>query len=274
MARAEVAHIFTRCWEMGHVPSKWKVAMLMLIRKPGEPLDLPSFYRPLSLINTTAKLFESVIKGRLEAYFRSISEHQNGFRKERSTIDAIQVTVIVQRVGTGLLAARDLLCVLYAIDIANAFNSALWHKIEAALIEKGVPAYLVNVIRNYLNNRRLLTEIGDMPVSCGVPQCLVIGPLLWNMFYNNLLELSLPSGVKIIGFADDIAVIGTGYTTELLEMAVNPFLEMITEWMGHNDLWVSVDNHVDAKTRLYSQFYAFKAHNWICVNTCATWVWT
>lgn len=40
---------------------------------------------------------------------------------------------VVQRVGTGALASRDL-CVLVAIDMANAFNTAPWARINNALV--------------------------------------------------------------------------------------------------------------------------------------------
>lgn len=61
--------------------------------------------------------------------------------------------------------------------------------------------------------------------------------------------------MKIVGFADDIAVIGIGHTTDLLEIAVNPALEMVAEWMSQNGLRISggedEDYHADVETRLY-----------------------
>jgi len=180
-----------------------------------------------------AKLFERVIKIRLEAHLDAIPEglscHQYGFRKGRSTLDALEaVSGMVQRAGSGALARRDL-CALVAIDVANAFNTAPWKKIEEALCRKSVPGYLLNIVRSYLNDHQLLTKAGSMAVTCGVPQGSVIGPLLWNIFYDDLLRLEQPNGMQLVGFADDIAIVGTAHTTNLLEEIMNPALALVAE---------------------------------------------
>lgn len=59
-----------------------------------------------------------------------ISKNQFGFRKGRSTIDAIETAMdVVNRAGTGPLYKREL-CAMVCLDVANAFNSAAWAKIE------------------------------------------------------------------------------------------------------------------------------------------------
>lgn len=262
--------IFNQCLESGIFPAGWKEARLMLIRKPGKPLQIPSSYRPLSLINTVAKLFERVIKKRLVAHLESLpgglSCHQYGFRKGRSTLDALEaVDAVVQRVGSGSLASRDL-CTLVAIDVANAFNSAPWSKIDAALGKKSVPGYLRNIIRAYLSNRHLLTDMGSMPVTCGVPQGSVIGPLRWNIFYDKLLCLDLPFGVQLVGFADDLAIIGTDHTTDLLEEAMNPALEIVLRWVNANGS--------PLRGPIGNQTFGYRVHVWSCVTTYAIWVWS
>lgn len=90
-----------------------------------------------------------------------------------------------------------------------------------------MPVYIINIIRDYLNNRRLPTEMGDLRISCGVPQGSVIGPLFGNIFYNDLLNRVLPARVNLTGFADDLAVVRTAHTTDLLEETVNPALSLI-----------------------------------------------
>jgi len=62
-------------------------------------------------------------------------------------------------------------------------------------------------------------------MTCGVPQGSVLGPALWNVAYDSLLETEFSDGVHLIGFANDLAVVGVARTGQLLEGVVNPTLE-------------------------------------------------
>ncbi|KAL4104244.1 hypothetical protein QTP88_019553 [Uroleucon formosanum] len=85
-------------------------SLLAVLPKGNKPLDQPSSYRPICLLNTIGKVFERIIKKRLEAHLevtRGISSHQFGFMKGRSTIDAIKMaTNVIQEAGTGPLYKR------------------------------------------------------------------------------------------------------------------------------------------------------------------------
>lgn len=39
-----------------------------------------------------------------------------------------------------------------------------------------------------------------------VPQGSVMGPLLWNILYNDVLELRMEDDTKLISFADDLTM--------------------------------------------------------------------
>ncbi|KAL7287216.1 hypothetical protein TKK_0018647 [Trichogramma kaykai] len=75
----------------------------------------------------------------------------------------------------------------------------------------GVPPYLRRIIASYFSDRVLEYSTDDCAeiysVTAGDPQRSVLGPILWNAMYNNILGLRLPSTVSIVGFADDIACV-------------------------------------------------------------------
>lgn len=54
----------------------------------------------------------------------------------------------------------------------------------------------------------------------GIPYGSVIGPLLWNLVYDALRKLALPPGCRLIGFANDVAMVVTQATLEALSAAV------------------------------------------------------
>lgn len=245
---ADVASVLNNCLRTGCFPRKWKEARLVLTRKPGKPLEVPSSYRPLSMVNTIGKLFERIVKRRLEVHLSNnrdgLSVNQFGFRRGRSTIDAIgKVLDIVNRNEVKPWRHRQL-CALVSIDVANAFNTVPWEKIGEALMRKNTPSYLVRLLRDYFRERRLQTDCGVIEVTSGVPQGSAIGPILWNIFYDNLLQQRLPAGIEMIAFADDIAVVGIAKNTDLLEAAMNSALRLVSEWIETNGLTISVSKTV------------------------------
>lgn len=66
-------------------------------------------------------------------------------------------------------------------------------------------------------------------ISGGVPQRSVLGSTLWNVFYDDFLNLDTPPGVKLIGFADDLAVVAVAKTTDSLENSINPTLTTVDQ---------------------------------------------
>jgi len=76
-------------------------------------------------------------------------------------------------------------------------------------------------------------------VTCGVPQVSVLGPLLWDVFYDGLLSLEVLRGVQLIVFTDDVVVVAITHNAELFERSINPTLEKVNHGMAVNGLQVA-----------------------------------
>lgn len=240
--------VYQSCMERSHFPTCWKRQKLVLIPKPGKSLNDPSSYRPIGLLDGLGKLLERIIQNRLLSYTEGesgLSENQFGFRRKRSTVDAIRrVTEIANkalkctdRTGVGRY------CAIATIDVKNAFNSASWKEIVGALDGFAVSSQLTGMIKSYLSDRTLLYDTAEglveKELTAGVPQGSILGPILWNIMYNGILNLSLPGGAKIIGFADDIIVVKICDSAEEAESIVESSVEVIQRWLSDRKLQVA-----------------------------------
>jgi len=79
-------------------------------------------------------------------------------------------------------------------------------------------------------------NVRSRKVTCGVPQGFILGPALWNIFYDDLLRINLPPGTTLIGFADYMALTAVAHTTPLLEDLVNNVLARVNSWIEEHQL--------------------------------------
>ena len=81
----------------------------------------------------------------------------------------------------------------------------MWHKgLLAKLRQFGVAGRLLELFSSYLHGRSLRVVVrgctsATYPVEASVPQGSILGPLLWNVYFNDLLQ-SLPVASA---YADD-----------------------------------------------------------------------
>lgn len=214
-------------------PKTWKEASIVLIWK-GKPPELPSSFRPICMLSMLGKFFERILKGRIEEEVErsgNLSEKQFGFRKGRSTIHAIETVVRAAK------NCKKKWFVAVALDIKNAFNTATWSKIIRELQAKGVPRYLINTVESYFEDRVIkITKNKTFDMKAGVPQGSVLGPILWNIFYDQVLKVSLPEGATALAYADDLLVMVEAINDIEIERRVNESLNRINRWMTRNDL--------------------------------------
>ena len=227
-----------KCMEEGRFPDRWKRQKLVLLPKPGKPPGDPSSFRPICLLDTLGKLLEVIIQNRLKIYTEGengLSTRQFGFREGKSTVDAALMVTGKARKALEKKRRGDRFCGLITLDVKNAFNTANWIAIAEAMHRMRIPNYLCRMLKSYFENRVLVysTEEGDKEyqVTAGVPQGSVLGPTLWNAMYNGVLEMQLPRGVEIVGFADDIILVATGKSRQEVDMLATEAFLAVENWM-------------------------------------------
>ena len=236
-----LANIFNASISNGVYPDLLKTARVTPIYKTGEKSD-PSNYRPISVLSLLNKVYEKILHKRLYKYltkFKILFDYQFGFREGHSTTQAL--IGITDRLKSAI-DNNDLTCGIF-IDLTKAFDTVDHNILLNKMFHYGIRGKVYNLFESYLSDRQQYVRVNNVdskmkPVTCGVPQGSVLGPLLFIIYINDIAN-SCKDGLFRI-FADDTGIFCQSNNIESLVTKVEIIIGKINDWFTANKLTLNV----------------------------------
>jgi len=221
--------VLSECLRRSVFPDCWKTAEVVVIKK-GEDRDpsLPKSYRPVSLLSAPSKVLERLVVDRLEEETGgALSEEQHGFRVGKSTISAIRSCL-------DWVDNREDIVVGVFLDISGAFDNLRWNILIRDMMALGASDATRSIIQSYLTGRRAVlsvegaTAFADLTRGC--PQGSQLGPSLWNLSMDRALVTNNDGRVKLVAYADDLAVLIAGSDLLDIQGTARATLGALRDW--------------------------------------------
>ena len=131
----------------------------------------------------------------------------------------------------------------------------VWHdRIVFKLIENGISGNLVNLLRDFLNERKQRVILNGQfstwkNVTAGVPQSSILVPLLFSIYINDLTE-GLSTNAKL--FVDDISLPSVIHDIQTSANNLNKDLERISNWATQWKMKFNPDTTKQAQKVVFS----------------------
>ena len=227
-----LCRIFNKILQLGYFPKIWRHAYVVMIHKPGSDPQIPTNYRPISILSNLSKLCEKLILLKLTSFVEDnkiLPSEQFGFRHGYGT--DLQLMRIVDNITTQFTNKCSVLGLF--LDAEKAYDR-IWHSgLIYKLSKLNFPDYLINVIQTFLLGRTFQVKLNDSlssikGIRAGVPQGAVLSPLLFNIYISDIPK-SAKTSLSL--YADDIAIFSANKNVKYAYCELMRHIHLLETWL-------------------------------------------
>ena len=235
-----ITYLINMCISKSVFPSVMKQAEVSPIYKKADNLSKGN-YRPVSVLTILSKLYESVMNDQLVGHFCDIFNCLlSAFRKMYSCQSLLLKCVDDWKKS---LDENHIVGLLF-MDLSKAFDCLSHSLLISKLNAYGVQENACELIASYLSNRLQRVKIGNtrsewMPLCKGVPQGSILGPLLFNVFINDLFLFI--ERCALYNYADDNSLSTGALSLNDVISDLRHDGNICIEWFHNNGMQANAD---------------------------------
>ena len=229
--------IFTQSLNEGRLPNDWLKANITPIHKKGDQ-SIPANYRPISLTSVCCKVMEHIIFHTCMSHLENnniINSLQHGFRPGYSCTS--QLIKIIEYVAKNMGSLKQVDMIF--LDFAKAFDTVPHQRLLKKLQYYGINNNTYHWISNWLTKRTQRVLVNGsasnyVPVTSGVPQGTVLGPLMFPIYINDINKNVISSSIGL--FSNDCVIYKATDTKEgciLLQKDLDTLSQWARIWQMH-----------------------------------------